>query len=310
MFVTDELRVRMRAIPEKQTSRTHASSATDLFGDDLELLNLLQGELTEYAQDVSSSRLPTSYRDSEGERADVEWQRDADPVEPWLWLQEDTVRRYGPGLASWLLALPQLTSTESSAVPWIDIITEEQAVGLDSDEEATDVDEELTAGEVEASTSDVIDHTTDGDRLKLARRRWSIKATGVATSLSLPSRLLILRVTLAFWTAGNWSEGDPEPSTLTRDLIRTLNVEDHPVELAERAASLAAIALTVMRQHTDVTVGTEGTLRFREARDAARSLLKSAAEDPIEAVCQGASHRQWRHSDQRPCDRDARRPHR
>lgn len=287
MFVADELRVLVRSIPEKQASKTHASNATDLFGDDLELLNLLQGELTAYAQDVSNARLPTTARDSDGERADVERRRDTDPIEPWLWLQEETVRRYGPGIASWLLALPRLTDTESTAVPWIDIITDEQAIGLDSDEEATDVDEELTAGEVEANTTDLIDHTTDADRLKTARRRWATKATTVAPSLSLPSRLLILRITLAFWTAGNWSDGDPEPFTLTRTLVRTLTIEDQPVELAQRAASLAVITLTVMRQHTDVTVGTEQTLRFRETRDAAGPLLKYAAEDTIEAYVTG-----------------------
>ncbi|MEP9385525.1 hypothetical protein [Nocardioides sp. KR10-350] len=288
MFVTDELRVLVRSIPERHASKTHSSNANDLFGQDLDLLNLLQGELTAYAQDVSNARRPTAARDGDGERADVERGRDADPMEPWLWLQEDTVRRYGPGIASWLLALPRLTDTESTAVPWIDIITDEQAVGLDSDEEATDVDEKLTAGEVDANTRDLIDHTTDAERLKTARRRWAAKATAVAPSLSVPSRLLILRITLAFWTAGNWTDGDPEPFTLTRNLVRTLTfVDEAPVEIAQRAASLAAIALTVMRQHTDVTVGTEQTLRYRETREAASPLLQYAAEDTVESYVAG-----------------------
>lgn len=287
MFVTDELRVLLRAIPEKRASRVQTSSSGDLFGDDLELLNLLQSDLTAYALDTSNARLPTAVRDERGERADVERQRTADPTEPWLWLQEDTVRQYGPGIASWLLALPRLTTADSSAVPWNDIVTDEQAVGLDANEASSDVDEALSAGEVEANTTNLIDHVTDAERIRTARRRWAARATPAAPGLSLLSRLLILRVTLGFWTAGNWSESDPEPFTLTHSLLRALSIDNEPPELVERAASLAAIALTVMRQRTDVTVSTEQTLRFNEARAAARSLLGAATEGTIDAYVTG-----------------------
>lgn len=288
MFVSDQRRVLMRSIPEKYASKTRASSASDLFGDDLALLDLIQGDLTAYAQDVTSARLPTAAREGEGERADyLERTHDRDRVEPWLWLQDDTVRRYGPRLASWLLALPRLADTESGSVPWIDIITDEQAVGLDTDESATEVDENLTSGEVEATMRDLIDHGNDVERLKAARRRWVVRATAVTPSLSIPSRLLILRIALAFWTAGNWDERDPEPFTLTRDLVRTLNIDNQPEELADRAASLAAIALTVMRQRTDVTIGTEETIRYSQARDAARPLLVKAAEESIDFYVTG-----------------------
>lgn len=288
MFVTDERRVLMRSLPERHTSKTRSSNARDLFADDLELLDLLQGELTEFARDVSNSRLPTASRESEVDRATVDRQRDTDPIEPWLWLQDDTVRRYGPSLASWLLALPRLTNTESSTVPWIDILTDEQAVGLDSDEEATDADESLTSPEVEANTSDLIDHTTDREQIKAARRRWAVQAAAVAPSVTVPSRLLILRITLAFWTGGNWSEFDIQPFVLVRDLVRTLNSDDQPRELKERTASLAAIAITLMRQHTpDVTVGTEHTVLYHQARDAALPLLSNATEETIDSYVTG-----------------------
>ena len=48
-------------------------------------------------------------------RRDIERTRGLDRSEPWLWLQDDTIRRYGPGLASWLLALPHLgTSADTT----------------------------------------------------------------------------------------------------------------------------------------------------------------------------------------------------
>lgn len=285
VFVTDERRVLMRAIPEKRGSRVRIANASDLFGDDLELLNLLQSDLAAYVVEERGARLPSGARDDH-ESPDVERHGGGGAIEPWLWLQDDAARRYGPGLASWLLAIPTL-SPSSGAVPWIDIITDEQAVGLDSDEAAADVDEQLSAGEVEASTSYLIDHSIDAWRLKTARRRWALKAAAVAPSLSVTSRLLVLRVFLAFWTAGNWSDGDPEPFTLARDLIRTLIPDREPAELADRAAALAAIALTVMWQRTDVTVSTEQTLRFNEARADARPLLRFAGDDTIGAYVAG-----------------------
>ena len=192
-------------------------------------------------------------------------------------------------------------------MPWIDIITDEQAIGLDSEETAADADENLTAGEVEASTSESIDHATDAERLKAGRRQWVVKATALAPSLSMPSRLLISRVTLAFWTAGNWTDGDPEPFNLIHDLVRTLNCDNQPDELTERAASLAAIALTVMRQRTDVSVSTEQTLRYTQARDAARPLLQAATEETIELLRDRPPYRKRRHPVCRPRNRHPRR---
>ena len=205
MFVTDELRVRVRSIPEKKASRTYNATSKDVFGDDTDLLNLLLDDLTAYAEASRSARLPAAAAGDDAEsRAAESPDRDTDPIEPWLWLQEDAVRWYGPGLASWLLALPQLARNETTAVPWTDIITAEQAVGLDDDEQADAVDEDLTEDEVEAATSDHVDHSGDVERLKLARRRWANKAVAAAPSLSAHARLLCLRILLVFWTAGNW----------------------------------------------------------------------------------------------------------
>lgn len=280
MFVTDELRVRVRSIPEKKASKTYNATSKDLFGDDTELLNLLLDDLTAYAEASRSTRLPAAAADGAESRAAESLDRDTDPIEPWLWLQEDAVRRYGPSLASWLLALPQLAGNETIAVPWADIITAEQAVGLDDDEQADAVDEDLTEDEVEATTSDHVDHSDDVERLKLARRRWANKAVAAAPGQSVHARLLCLRILLVFWTAGNWNDDDPEPFTLTGELIATLE-QSETAELSERTASLAAIALTVMKQRTDITVNTEPTMQFNQARAAVRPVLTFATDETI-----------------------------
>lgn len=280
MFVTDESSVLTRSIPDKRVSKLHSSRPSDLFGDDLELLDLLKHDLATFALEAATARPPVSSGDHDDERVANE-RGDADPTEPWLWLQDDAVRRFGPDITSWLLALPRLKQ-DSGAVPWVDVVTDEQAAGLDSDEAAPDVDEKLAAGEVEARTTDLVDHTTDPDRRKAARRRWAAKATAVVPRVPVAARLLVLRATLVLWSAGNWSERDPEPFTLVRNLVRNLNLDDQPAELMQRAASLTAIALTLMRQQTDITVSTEQTVRFNEVRDAARPILPYATEATLD----------------------------
>ncbi|MGH1561435.1 hypothetical protein [Mumia sp. DW29H23] len=286
VFVTDENRVNARATPAAKPSRLHRSRAADLFGDDLELLNLIQAELAGFASDVTNARLPPSPGASEGEQVNLD-RGATDPFEPWLWLQTDSDRRYGPSLTSWLLALPMSATPDSSPVPWGDIITDEQAVGLQGDEEAAEVDETLTEKGAEAAAVEAVDHTDDAEHLRKSRRTWAVKAAGQATALTVPSRLLVLRITLALWTAGNWEEDDQQPFDLVRDLVRGLPAPDQPREIEERVASLAAVALTVMRQRTDVMVGSGPTVRFTQARDAVGHLVEAASEESIEAYVTG-----------------------
>lgn len=289
IYVTDGERVRMRAIPERKTSRTHRSSAADLFGDDLALLDVLQGDLASFALDVTNSRRPTLTRDDEQDRATHERERAPDEPEPWLWLQEDTVRKYGPSLASWLLALPRLQAEDGADMPWLDKLSDEAEAALDSDEAADQPDiETLEAAETDTTASgQIVDHTQEAEQRQAARRRWARRAAAVADGLSLPSRLLILRVTVAFWAAGNWPDEDLEPFRLTRHLLSKLDTGHQPPELQERAASVAAVGLTVMRQRTDLSTGNEQAHHYGEARAIVAPLLGFATEDTIDHYVSG-----------------------
>ncbi|MGD8199429.1 hypothetical protein ACQE98_02045 [Ornithinimicrobium sp. W1679] len=285
-YVADELRVQSRSIPEAKTSKVRASAAQDLFGGDMRLLDLLLKDLSELAEEGSVSRLPSAVRERGAAGPQDSRDRARDQVQPWLWLQEDTVRKVGPQLASWLLALPHLARTDSGAVPWTDIITDDQVVGLDVDEEVDEVEEKLTEAEAESVKNEQVDHSEDALGLKDKRRRWARKAVAGAPEQSLRSRMLILRVLLVFWTAGNWDDDDPEPFTLTRDLIQSFG-RPRTGELAEKSSALAATALTVMRQRTDVAVNNDRTVRYKQARDAAREVLTPVTEELLDGYVSG-----------------------
>lgn len=290
VYVADVERILVRHTPTKHASRTHRAAATDLFGADTALLDSLQSELANFAKDINAAKQPTQTRAAQPEGgAPPEHARGADVAEPWLWLQDDTVHRYGPGIAAWLLALPQLHSTGSGGaeVPWLDKINEDTEVGLEEDDTDT-ATEQVLETDPEPHEQDTIDHRADTDRLKAARRKWVRDAASVALDVSVPSRLLILRLALAFWSAGNWPDKDVEPFTLVRNLLRTLRTtEDQPDELRERISALAAVALTVMRQRADLAIRDERAIRCREAADIAAPLLADLADDTIDAYTIG-----------------------
>lgn len=289
LYVTDVERILVRATPPKHTSRTHRAVATDLFGADIALLDSLQSDLANFARDLNNAGQPTNTRDAPPESDGRERSRGVDTAEPWLWLQDDTVRRYGPGLASWLLALPQLHNTGAGGadVPWLDKINEDTEVGLE-DEDTEAATEEVLEAEPTPEEPDVLDHQADHGRLKAARRKWVIKAAAIAPEVPTLSRLLILRLTLAFWSAGNWPDDDIEPFTLVRNLLCTLDAsEEQPEELRERVSALTAIALTVMRQRANLTITDNRTLCYRQAARVGSALLTNVSEEAIDAYTAG-----------------------
>ncbi|MBN9328445.1 MAG: hypothetical protein J0I87_16240, partial [Cellulomonas sp.] len=245
MFVTGERKVLTRTIPTAQRSRLHRANVNDLFGEDLGLLELLQTELAAFALDATTAHTPMVARATSGGSDDGESHHGAEPIQPWLWLQDRATERLGSDIASWLLAVPKAGPGDSGAVPWADIITDEQAAGLDSDEAAADVDETLTAIDHTDANAEVIDHSGDPERTRRARRRACVKWAANAVLDSPFRQLGTLGVTLRFWSTGNWDVDDPEPFTLVRNLLAALVTADLPAEIAQRAASLAAIGLTM-----------------------------------------------------------------
>lgn len=291
VYVTEAERVLSRSVPTRHASRAHRAVAADLFGDDIALLDSLQNDLAAFAKDISNARQPTQSRDATSRDPDHDHTRGLDRSEPWLWLQDDTIRRYGPGLASWLLALPHLgTSLDSTAeVPWIDKINDDTEVGLEADNTA-ETTTEVAKADPQEDAEVPLDHSDHSERLKTARRRWAVKAATLAPEVPMLSRIFILRLTLAFWTAGNWEIDDSEPLTLVRDLIAALDVtNDQPDELRDRVGAAAAVAIAVMRQRVDLITQRGRADTFRDAARLAKPLLTSMSENTVEGYTTGLS---------------------
>ena len=288
VYVTGDS-VLLRSAPTKQTSRSHRAAAADLFGDDIALLDSLQGDLANFAKDLDHARKPTVGREDMPERESApDRSRGSDNAEPWLWLQGEALARFGGGIASWLLALPRLQgSGDVAEVPWLDKINDETEVGLE-DEDTESATEEVLETEPEPEDAEAIDHRADPAKLKAARRKWVTRAVAFAPDVSPLSRLLVLRLALAFWSAGNWEDRDIEPFGLVRDLVRTLaSGERQADELQERIGAVTAVALTVMRQRMDPTTHDERSLRYREAAELGSALLADMSEEAIEAYATG-----------------------
>lgn len=290
VYVTDLRRVAARSVSDKRTSRAHRAVAADLFGEDIALLDSLRADLATFAKDAAQSKRPTLGREtlptSDGGLGRA---RGDDRTEPWLWLQNQTVQRYGTNLAAWLLALPQLAATSSGGeVPWLDKINDDTEVGLETEDTDT-ATAEVLATTIGSDASEAIDHDSDREAIKAARRKWAQKSAEVAAELPIDSRIFVLRLILAFWSAGNWPEDDTEPFSLTRNLIRSIAnaIDADPPELGERVGALVAVALTVMRQRINAAVSDEKALRFREAAEIARPMLERLTEEAVELYVTG-----------------------
>lgn len=290
VYVSDPQRIFTRTLPGQRTSRAHRAVAADLFGDDIALLDSLQADLATFAKDLAQAKQPTVGRDTlPADDSGAGHTRDGDDAEPWLWLQDQTVRRYGSGLAAWLLALPQLaTGSGDGEVPWLDRINEDTEVGLE-DEDTETATADVLAAEPEPDVSQVVDHEADPADVKAARCKWAQRAVAAASEVPIDSRMLVLRVTLAFWSAGNWAEGATEPFVLVRDLIRLIGNEagEQPVEMRERLSALTAVALTVMRQRTNPAIRDEKSNRFWQAAELAAPLLDNLTQEAVSAYTEG-----------------------
>ena len=277
----------LRRSAAETVTRTSRYHPRDLLGPDLQILSLLRSELETLARDVAATRGPGTTRATDGDAHDGEpgahGGYDDTAVEPWLWVQDETLRHLGPGLAAFSLGLPSLSrvsaNLDGTTLRWLDQLTDETTAGEEGDS-ADDLDTEgstipevgdATRGDVGPESApgagevdEAPDHSADDLPARRARRQWCKRARDLASDLPISSRLLVLRLTLAFWSSGNWDEDDIEPVHLVADLVRSLDVLGIPRELENRVGSLAAVALTMLRDRVDHQTHNEGSLTYRK----------------------------------------------
>lgn len=276
-FVTDP-RTAQRPPGQRDTgSRTHQTQPNDLWGEDLSFLNIVMNDLTAFAAEMKARKSAPPHEHAVDGNTEIGRQDQSDSyVEPWLWIQADTIDRLGPGLAPWVLGLPPLPADTDEWEPdYVDTAVPDSEVGLDEDTAESAEDLELQDPfEVEPAT----DHSADPESLQRGRRRWCERAATLSPTLPIALRLFVLRVTLWLWRAGNWPEDDPDPIRLLDKLIRSLDSTDVPEQLEIRVSTLAAIAMTFLREQIDLTVHDERTLIYNKLIHDCHHLL--SAVDP------------------------------
>ncbi|GAA3632891.1 hypothetical protein [Microlunatus ginsengisoli] len=277
-FITDRRAALTRLGPSERRSRTQRSLPSDLWGDDPSFLSAVMGDLSAIASELAARRSGAALASRSGSAQDehVVGSNDDHHLEPWLWIQSETLARLGPGLASYALALPSLGAIDSWVPEWIDTVVPDDVPGLDEDT-ADNLAETISDGPADAT--DPIDQRSDDEYLRTRRRTWCQNAARVAPTLPVELRLFVLRVTLRFWQAGNWQDDDLQPLRLVADLVRGLTPEDVPRQLAARVGSLSAVAVALVRGSVDLGAYNERTLLYNELARSAGRLLADAEPD-------------------------------
>jgi hypothetical protein len=174
---------------------------------------------------------------------------------------------------------------------WRDLLTDDTAASLDDDTvesvaAETATDDTGSAAEENATP----DHRGEDESVCEARRRWAKNAVAAAPHLTLVSRMLILRFVIGFYCAGNWHNDDTTPLAHIRDLIATLDESDVDDRLRARAASLAAVALTVIRQRALSGDSGDVQLIYDAALRTVRTEATSIDQDAVAEYCRYATN--------------------
>lgn len=92
-------------------------------------------------------------------------------------------------------------------------------------------------------------------------RRWAERLTGLSPSLGAPGRMLVVRLLLWTSAAGAWDHDDRSWVTLVADALWSLGAAALPPEVEPLVASLAAVALSVLRAESGRSVHSQTSLR-------------------------------------------------
>lgn len=294
LFVTDFNQVLARPIDHARIPKIRNAAPSDLWGDDLSFLESILQELDRLAEQ-RIDRMPVAPGQTRLPRSGAGRAMRDRAAEPWLWVRDEVVENLGPGIGAYALALPLPTSPTTVTSPdWTDVadLVEES----DPDPEVDQGNAHGTKGEdlegVEEPSQVSTDDSEDPSALRRARQRWARRAAAVAPRLEVQYRLLLLRITLRFWRRGNWDEGDSTPLSLIARMTMALagpnplGWPEPPVELTTRAASLAAVALTLM-QPRGIRVDAEDWDIYRPLRADTVGLIAAASVGQVEAYLEG-----------------------
>lgn len=283
VFVTDKSAVTQRhALAIK--SRTATITPNDLFGDDLEAIAVLASDLEKLAQDISASRPPraTTGLSTPGLSEPA---KDTDTSD-WLWIEDQATKNHGRHLAAFGLGMPAPPKSPSDEhLAWEDALVEDAETGL-AEDTAEDVETDPEIEEV--PTPDRLGEPDVSETVRAERRKRIIRWASLINTLPLPSSLIVLRLSLVWWSAGDWKAGDTEPHRVIAEMLKGISrrdTNDGP-DLEKRVASLGVVALTHMRDRLDKMGSKAEMLAFLQLRSDLSHLGLLAQQKLVEEYCQ------------------------
>lgn len=249
---------------------------------DMSGLNYLQRELLELARQLAHARPPriSGSGDDVADRHTSSQSTDAD-IEPWLW-HEDAEVRMAEHLRAFALGLPAVSGVQHIAVPTWRERTDIGEVAADDEETVTD---ELVADIEVAQSAHPSRQSQRNDDADLRRRRreWCWKIEKIEDKLPLPAQMAALRVVLGLYCSGNWDHADDEDAlALIHNLLVGLDIDEGTDRQCTSAASLAGVAIALMRDRMSFTAHTQDTLQFEELAASYSVALKGADSEHID----------------------------
>jgi hypothetical protein len=185
--------------------------------------------------------------------------------------------RIGSPLLRFALALPEPPGGDDSdilaAVSWAEEVVSDAEPGLDTDTPETEPDTGTTPQPPPAELPD-LSRLPEPDRRRY--RRWAERLVDAAPRLEALDRMLITRLVLWTVAAGAWPARDRDWVPLLARVVTALGDRSAPEPVQPPMASLAAVALAVLRDVTPRYEHTEHGLAYEQAADAARTLLAAA----------------------------------
>ena len=274
VFVVDPARAQRR--PGITAAHMPTTRPDDLFNDP-RLAERFTSDLAALAASLAQPPSATTVAAEGGSaRSQTSVDRDRDGWERYL---DECAGRLGHPLLRFALGLPALPDTPEPGyeallpVSWDEQLSDDTEAGLDDDnaESVSDQPDNLPA-----ITATLPDLRRESIVVRRRYRNWARQLAQAAPHLATAERMLVTRLLLWTAAAGAWDHDDHAWLDLLADAVRELGTVDLRAEAEPQVASLAAVALAVLRAEAPRHVSTPETLAFTRAARAVDYLLVAA----------------------------------
>jgi hypothetical protein len=275
--------------PERATRRpgitaAHAPStrADELF-DDPRLAERFFADLTTLRTGLPTPPLAMTggtNRESAARTTSFTGQRDN-----WERYLDDCAGRIGHPLLRFALglSLPHDQTQDDFLLrrSWDEQFADDSEAGLDHDDAETVAEDRASEpGTVPPTLPNL--RSGVSEQVRSRYRRWAERLTDAADQLGTPERMLVTRLLLWAAAAGAWDHDDGAWVVLLAESLVALGSAELPAEIEPQLASLAAVALSVLRSQAPRYTATEETIAYQAAAKAVAHLLPAATPDYVD----------------------------